>query len=932
MKYAVRALALYLAAWGVFSGALMAQQGNSGSISGTVKDPSGAVIPGATVEIANPVSGLKRATTTGAEGEFAFGNVPFNPYHLSVKQTGFSAHSQDVEVRSSVPVKVDITLTIGTAATTINVTESGTDLVETDSTFHTDVDRSLFERVPLESASSSVSALVTLTTPGVAADSNGNFHGLGDHAQNSFSVDGQPISDQQSKVFSNQIPSGSIQSLEVISGAPPAEFGDKTSLVIKVTTRSGLGVSPAHGNLTTSYGSFGSPSVSGDVAFGGKSWGDFLAISGLRSGRFLDPPERVTFHDKGNQENVFDRADYKLSDADTLQLNLGYTRSWFQSPNSYDAQDATAWSGFVVPAVCPPGQAVSCGGFGPTGQVVGPQDQRAKINTFNVAPSVVHLIDNTAAFTLGAFFRQDQFNYYPSRDPFADLTPNLQSDTIAQNRRLTNAGIRGDFSYVHGIHNVKAGVTFQHTFLTENDTFGIVDPTLNSPCMFLNPDGSTSADTNPFVTSTSQCGGAQSPGTVANANFSALLACIDLTRPTPAASSGCANTQAASHFYRGHADIREVALYVQDTITKGNWSFNLGIRGDLYRGISQGSQAEPRVGIAYNIKPSNTVLRASYARTLETPFNENLVLASSGCNDPVVSALQAALQGYPCLTNPLSPGWRNEFHAGFQQAFGKYLMVEGEYLWKYTHLAYDFSVFGNTPITYPIEWHNSKIPGYLLRATVPNYHGFSAYFVASSVSARFFQPQVSGLGVTPAGQGGAGVFRIDHDEQFNQTTHLQYQPWKIGPWIGFNWRYDSGLVAGAVPFGDGVNPVSLGSLTPDQQYEAGFFCGNVFATPATPVSPTGTCPANLFGSTLVQIPKAGTENDDKNPPRIQPRHLFDVAIGDDNLFHGDRYRWSLQVAVVNLTNKTALYNFLSTFSGTHYVTPRAETLELGFHF
>jgi hypothetical protein len=75
----------------------------------------------------------------------------------------------------------------------------------------------------------------------VAADSNGLFHGLGDHASNSFSVDGQPITDQQSKVFSNQIPADSIQSLEVISGAPPAEFGGKTSLVIVVTTQSGLG-------------------------------------------------------------------------------------------------------------------------------------------------------------------------------------------------------------------------------------------------------------------------------------------------------------------------------------------------------------------------------------------------------------------------------------------------------------------------------------------------------------------------------------------------------------------------------------------------------------------------------------------------------------------------------------------------------------------
>jgi len=80
------------------------------------------------------------------------------------------------------------------------------------------------------------------------------------------------------------------------------------------------------------------------------------------------------------------------------------------------------------------------------------------------------------------------------------------------------------------------------------------------------------------------------------------------------------------------------------------------------------------------------------------------------------------------------------------------------------------------------------------------------------------------------------------------------------------------------------------------------------------------------------VPAPGTENDDHNPPRVAPRHLFDVAVGDDNLLNGDHYKWSLRFTVINLTNRNVLYNFLSTFSGTHYVTPRTETVELGFHF
>ena len=164
------------------------------------------------------------------------------------------------------------------------------------------------------------------------------------------------------------------------------------------------------------------------------------------------------------------------------------------------------------------------------------------------------------------------------------------------------------------------------------------------------------------------------------------------------------------------------------------------------------------------------------------------------------------------------------------------------------------------------------------------------------------------------------------------TSHLQYQPWKRGPWAGFNWRYDSGLVAGAVPFADASGIVDLAGsgLTADQQFQAGLVCNGVRATPTMALP--NNCLASQFTSSLVKIPAAGSENDDHNPPRIAPRNLFDLAVGHDNLFGGDKYKVSLRFTAINVTNKYALYNFLSTFSGTHYVTPRALTAELGFHF
>ena len=890
-----------------------AQSGNAGPVRGTVTDPTGAVVPGATVHLTNTASGLDRSTASDALGQFDFSNVPFNPYRIAISANGFAPLSQNFQIRSVVGVSLKLVLQIEGASQTVTVEASG-DLVETDPTFHTDVDRDQFIKVPMESQSSSLSSLVTATTPGVAADSNGLFHGLGDHASNSFSVDGQSITDQQSKVFSNQVPSNSIQSIEVISGAPPAEYGGKTSLVIVATTRSGQGVTKPTGSVTSSYGVFGSASGGFDLAYGGKNWGNFVSVDGMNSGRFLDPPEFVVFHDKGNEQNIFDRVDYSFSAVDSMHLDMNYSRSWFQTPNSYDNLNV---------------QNVVSGGGGasPVFNSVGNTDQHSKIGTFNVSPTYTRVIGNTSVWNLGAFVRRDGYNYYPSKNPLADLGPaNLQTSSIAQSRSLTNAAVHTDWSYAKGIHTFKAGAQYGQTFLHEDDNLGIVDATYDAPCVDAN------GNSLPGYSSQSQCPLGASGR---NPNYLSVLAPYDLTR------SG------TLYNFTGHGNVKELGLFIEDQIKAGNWLFNLGLREDVYNGLTAANQTQPRVGIAYNVKPTTTVLRASYARTLETPFNENLVLSSTGCGNAVLSPLLNCSSG---VSATLNPGFRNEFHAGLQQAFGKRVVVSGEYIWKYTHNAFDFSVLGNTPITFPIDWKSSKIPGYALHVEVPQFHNLSAYVVASSVAARFYPPQVAGAGAT-VGQTGL-PFRIDHDEKFNETTHLQYTFSRgkaiTGLWAGFNWRYDSGMVAGAAPCYNplsndpnsacagtsttlnGQPAVDLSSLTADEEFQAGLSCNGQKATPGNPL-PT-SCLASEYSSSLIKLPSPGTGDNDKNPPRIQPRDLFDATLGKDNLFHTDHFKTNLDITAINVTNKYALYNFLSTFSGTHYVTPRALTVKVTFNF
>ena len=839
----------------VLPSAVFAQSlGNAGTIEGSVVDPSGAAVAGAEVTLHNLVTGYTQTVKSAADGSFKLLSIPPNPYHLDVKASGFDDFGQDITIRGSLPVQVKASLSVAGVATSVTVQAEAAQ-VEVDPTAHVDVDRNQFTKIPESDPGAGLSEAITYSTGGVAADSNGSFHPLGDHAQVSFVIDGQPISDQQSKVFSTQLPTSAIQSMELGTGSPGAEFGDKTSLVAQVTTRSGLGATKMFGSLDTTYGSFGSVGGGAALGFGTEKYGNFFALDGLRSGRFLDSPELTPIHDKGNNQTIFDRFDYVPTGKDTIHLNLFLARNWIQIPNSYDQ--------------------------------IG-QDQKQRVLTWSFAPGYQHTFSTHALLTINPYIREDQFNYYPSGDPFAD-SPATQS----QNRHLLDWGVKGDVSMSYGHHNIKAGIDLKQTRLLENFSFGVTDPGFNPVCL----DNNGNAAGPPTLTNPDLCGRS---GFTANPNLSPGLVPFDLTR--------------GGSLFNFHAtqNINQYAFYVQDSISAGNFEFNLGLRGDIYHGLVSDGAAQPRFGVAYNIKKTGTVLRAAYARTFETPFNENLLLS----NDTGVGGLAGALT----TAAPISPGRRNQFNVGFQQSLGRFLLVDADYFWKYTDNAYDFNILLNTTITFPIAWHNSKVDGVTGRVSTTNIHGFQAFWTVGHNRARYFPPEVGGFTSVQPG----GVFRIDHDQALQSTVDMRYQRPKNAEWIAWSWRYDSGLVVSGVP-----DAAAALALTANQQTTIGFACNGVFATPSSPITScngTGT-------SKLLVLPQTGMENDDHNPDRVKPRNVFSLGIGTDNLLHAEgTRRFQASMEVTNLTNVTALYNFLSTFSGTHFLAPRTFMAKIGYSF
>jgi hypothetical protein len=453
---------------------------------------------------------------------------------------------------------------------------------------------------------------------------------------------------------------------------------------------------------------------------------------------------------------------------------------------------------------------------------------------------------------------------------------------------LTNWGVRGDVSYSVAHHNIKVGGQVMQTHLQENFGLGITDFTFNPVCL----NGAGDPQALPTVLTTAGCAPL---GFVANPDFNPGLLPLDLTRGGSLFQFGAAG------------NVNQYAAYIQDAITLGKLTLNPGLRIDHYDGVGivKDTEAQPRIGVSYLIGPSNTVLRAGYARTMETPYNENLLVATSENAAALIEAFSE--EGGA----PLNTGHRNQFNVGIQQALSRYVQVEADYFWKRTDNAYDFGVLFNTPIAFPITWPKSRLDGVSLRVSSTNIKGFQWYTTMGHNRARFFTSD-------------GGVFRIDHDQEFQQTTNVRYQWKRNGPWGAFTWRYDSGLVAGDV-----ASLEDALALTPAEQAAIGFFCGDQRATADAGIDSCNT----TFGATRLKIPAEGTADDDHNPPRIAARHIFDVGVGTENLFgQQDHAHLTLRFTVSNVTNKVALYNFHSTFTGTHFVAPRTYMGAIGFVF
>ena len=793
------ALAVFVGGLLVALPAVVLAAGSAASITGVVTGPDGKPMAAVLVQLRNDISGFKAETTSGRDGTYHFFNVPFNPYELHVEVQGFKPVHQNLDLRTSIPREVRIQLELPAVTESVSVISEPTAAqLETDTTTsHIDIDKSFIQRAPAAVPMRAMEEIVT-STPGFALDENGRFHFQGAHSQSEYVIDGQTIADQTGVTFSNSIDPSIAQSMEVIYGNVPAEFGEKVGAVINMTTKSGLG-SPFKGNVIGSFATFDTYQGGASLGGGTQSFGYFATLNAAGSDYFTDPPNPDNLNNVGNTQRGFIRLDTASPGfASAFRLSALLGRTDRDVPNRYSQEDE--------------GQA-----------------ERVQTNDQNYNFGWQDVLSASTVLDVTAYARLARFTLYPS----AGDTP----ITADSNRSLNNFGITPSFSWTTGIHEIKVGGVFKAYTIQEFFRFGITDPTFNDP---------GSPDYNPNI------------------------APYDLTRggvPFVFSDTG------TDKYY---------AAYVQDTIRWNNLTANIGVRYENNNLPVTTVQWSPRLGLAYYISQTGSVLRATYSRIVYTPEFENILLSSSAEAASIVppSVQESRALGGGVL--PVQSERQNAYTVGLQQALGSKLRLDFDYWWRRTKNAGDQDQFLTTGIVFPISFASGQYQGWDLRLDLAPTAGFRGFVSVGHVHAIYDPPPAGGLFLDQESLDAitGAPFLIDHDQKIQLQVGLYYDLLKTGLWFGANVRYDSGLVTDADPT----------ELLED--------------------------PDNAFAAPYVNV-NSGTELD---PNRVKPRTVCDFQIGYD--LSSLKVPLALQFMILNAFDQKGVYNILSVFGGTHVIPPR----------
>ena len=412
-----------------------------GTVRGTVTDPTGAVVPHAIVRLGSQLSGYSVTTVADEQGRYSFNSVPFAQFTLTAEAPGFQPALRTEHLKSSVPLALELPLTVSQTKESVMVTERAPLLETSSTTTHHDIEEDEIEHSPSTEQQVALSSLLE-SVPGVVPEENGRLHVRGSEGQVQYVVDGVPIFENMSGVFSTALDEDDLHSSDIVTGNLPAEFAGRTSAVVTVDTKSGLNA-PWNGSVSLFGGSFDSGGANVEVSGNlHKKVGVFLSSQTNRTRRYLDPPEIESRHNAGGAAQLFTRFDFAASERDSLHLNLSTNGTDFQIANTQDQQDAG-------------------------------QKQRQERRDDSESLGWTHAFNNSTVSEVLAYRRVNIGRFL---DPNQTGTPYF----VGLHDRTETEGLHANLSHEWGKHSFKFGVQGHRLGLTENFALAATDPAILS--------------------------------------------------------------------------------------------------------------------------------------------------------------------------------------------------------------------------------------------------------------------------------------------------------------------------------------------------------------------------------------------------------------------------------------------------------------------
>lgn len=410
-------------------------QSQAGTLLGNVADQNGAAVPAANVRLINRRSGYRAETAAGHDGSFTLHNLPFADYELSVAADGFGTNSRSVMVSTTVPVRLEVRLALGSAAA--EVTVSGLS-PQNATQSQTQISAERLHDLPLVRRTRGLPNAIA-STPGITTENNGLMHVRGVEDGLLYVIDGVPLTDRIDLASASGPDVGEVRSVQVITGHFPAEFGGRSGAVAVVQARSGID-EKVSGEVTAGVGSFATSDVAGQIAAGWKKrFGIFANVAAARSDRYLDAVDEGNFNNHGLRRNLAFRADWQPGTQDVMFFDLGLTGAKIDVPNDRI-------------------------------QELAGQQQRQRFTGGNQAFSWQHVWNNSTVSDLILYRRVGESQLFPSEFD----TP----ITSTADRRQTRSGVLGSISFAARGHALKGGFEATHLSLREYFSFAVTDDEL----------------------------------------------------------------------------------------------------------------------------------------------------------------------------------------------------------------------------------------------------------------------------------------------------------------------------------------------------------------------------------------------------------------------------------------------------------------------